>query len=77
MNLTKEELDSLKPLSKNDSLIIQQSDKRNSIIITKDDYSQKMQTILSDCSKFSEIYIAEKKAFECFNQHREINYRSP
>ena len=62
MNLTKEELDSLKLLSKKDSLIIQQSDKGNSIaIINKDDYSQKMQTILSDTSKFSEICITKEK----------------
>ena len=62
MNLTKEELDSLKSLSKKDSLIIQQSDKGNSIaIINKDDYSQKMQTILSDTSKFSEICITKEK----------------
>ena len=62
LNLTKEELDSLKSLSKKDSLIIQQSDKGNSIaIINKDDYSQKMQTILSDTSKFSEICITKEK----------------
>ena len=43
LNLTKEEFASLKSLSKNDSLIIQKSDKGNSIaIIGKDDYLQKM-----------------------------------
>ena len=43
LNLTKEEFASLKSLSKNDSLIIQKSDKGNSItIIDKDDYLQKM-----------------------------------
>ena len=39
LNLTKERFTSLKSLSKNDSLIIQNSDKGNSIaIINKDDY---------------------------------------
>ena len=39
LNLTKEELDLLKSLSKNDNLNIQQSDKGNSMaIINKDDY---------------------------------------
>ena len=43
LNLTKEEFASLKSLLKNDSLIIQISDKGNSIAITgKDDYLQQM-----------------------------------
>ena len=62
MNLTKEELALLKPLSKNDSSIIQKSDKDNSIdIIAKDDHLQKMWNILPDSSDFSEICIANKK----------------
>ena len=51
MNLTKEEFALLKSLSKNDSLIIQKSDKGNSIaVIDKNDYLQKMWNILSDSS---------------------------
>ena len=51
LNLTIEEFASLKSLSKNDNLIIQKSDKGNSIsIIDKDDYLQKMQNFLSDSS---------------------------
>ena len=62
MNLTKEELALLKPLSKNDSSIIQKSDKDNSIdIIAKDDHLQKMWNILPDSSDFYEICIANKK----------------
>ena len=62
MNLTKEEFALLKSLSKNDSLIIQKSDKGNSIaIIDKDDYLQKMQNILSDSRRFSEICMANEK----------------
>ena len=62
MNLTKEELALLKPLSKNDSSIIQKSDKDNSIdIIAKDDHLQKMWNILPDSSDFSKICIANKK----------------
>ena len=49
-------------MSKNDSLIIQKSDKGKSIaIIDKDNYLQKVRNIPSDCSKFSEICIANKK----------------
>ena len=62
LNLTKAEFASLKSLSKNDSLIIQKSDKGNSIaIINKDDYLQKKRNILSDFSKFSEICITKEK----------------
>ena len=62
MNLTKEEFASLKSLSKNDSLVIQKSDKGNSIaIIDKDDYLQKMRNILSDSSKFSEFFVTNEK----------------
>ena len=62
LNLTKEEFASLKSLSKNDSLIIQKSDKGNPIaIIDKDDSSQKMRNILSDSSKFSEVFITNEK----------------
>ena len=62
LNLTKEEFASLKSLSKNDSLIIQKSDKGNSIAITgKDDYLQQMWNILSDSSKFSEVVVTNEK----------------
>ena len=67
MNLTKEEFASLKSLSKNDSLIIQKSDKGNFIaIIDKDDYLQKMRNILSDSSKFSEVSVTNEKHLNFF-----------
>ena len=62
LNLTKEEFASLKSLSKNDSLIIQKSDKGNSIaIVDKDDYLQKERNILSDSNKFSEVFLTNEK----------------
>ena len=43
-------------------MIIQKLDKGNSIaIIDKDDYLQKMQNILSDSSKFSKVFVTNKK----------------
>ena len=61
LNLTKEEFASLESLSKSNSNQIQKSDQWNSIVIVnKDDYVQKMQNILSDFSKFSEICIAKE-----------------
>ena len=61
LNLTIEEFASLESLSKSNSNQIQKSDQWNSIVIVnKDDYVQKMQNILSDFSKFSEICIAKE-----------------
>ena len=68
LNLTKEEFSLLKPLPKDDRLIIQKSDKGNSIIIisNKDNYLQNMQNILYDSSKFSEVCIAKEKHLSFF-----------
>ena len=57
LNLTSEEFAALKSLSKNKNLIVQKSDKGNSIaIIDKSDYLEKMQNILSDSSKFTQVH---------------------
>ena len=62
LNLTTEEFAVLKSLSKNKNLIIQKSDKGNSIaIIDKCDYLEKMRNILSDSSKFTQVSVAEDK----------------
>ena len=76
LNLTKEEFALLKSLSKNESFIIQKSDNRNSIaIIAKDGYLQKIQNILSDSSKFSEICAANEKHFIFLvNMEKQITY---
>ena len=67
LNSTKEEFSLLKPLSKDDRLIIQKSDKGNSIIISnKDNNLQNMQNILYDSSKFSEVCIAKEKHLSFF-----------
>ena len=77
MNLTKEEFASLKSLSKNDSLIIQKSDKGNSVaIIDKDDYLQKMWNILCDSSKLSEIFVTNEKHLNFLVNIEQQNYRS-
>ena len=66
-NETKEEFASLKSLSKNDSLIIQKSDKENSItVINKDNYLRKMRNIQSDSSKFFKNFITIEKHLKFF-----------
>ena len=62
LNLTPEELAALKSLSKNQNVVIQKSDRDKSIaIIDKNKYLKKMRNILSDCSKFTKVSIAEDK----------------
>ena len=53
-NLSKEEFTALQNLSKNKDLIIQKSDKGNSVVIVqRQGYLEKMIDILSDQKKFS------------------------
>ena len=55
-NLSKEEFTALQNLSKNKDLIIQKSDKGNSVVIVqRQDYLEKMNDILSDQNKFSKV----------------------
>ena len=62
LNLSPEEFAALRSLSKNISLIIQKSDNGNSVaIIDKSDYLEKMRSILSDSSKFTQVSISEDK----------------
>ena len=53
---------SIKVTFKKNNLIIQKSDKGNSIaIIDKSDYLEKTRNILSDSSKFTQVSVAEDK----------------
>ena len=62
LNLTTEEFAVLKSLSKNKNLIIQKSDKGNSIaIIDKRDCLEKMRNTLSDTIKSTQVSVAEGK----------------
>ena len=62
LNLTTEELATLKSLSKNKNLIIQELGNCNSIaIIDKSDYFKKMRNILPDSSKFTQVSVGEDK----------------
>ena len=59
-NLSKEEFTALQNLSKNKDLIIQKSDKGNSVVIVqKQDYLEKMNDILSDQKKFSKVRLKD------------------
>ena len=76
LNLASEELEALKLLSKNKSLIIQKSDKGNSIaIIGKTYYLEKMRNILSHSSKFTQVSVTKDKQLNLIS-NVETYYRS-
>ena len=59
-NLNKDEISALKILSKNKDLLIQKSDKGNSmVLIDKSDYLDKMCNILSDCKKLVQSSVVD------------------
>ena len=61
-SLNKDEISALKTLSKNNDLIIQKSDKGNSIVlINKSDYIDQMYNILSDSKKFGKSSVVGEK----------------
>ena len=59
-NLNKDEISALKILSKNNDLLIQKSDKGNSmVLIDKSDYLDKMCNILSDSKKLVQSSVVD------------------
>ena len=62
MNITKEEFNALKELKNVENLIIQKSDKGNSVVlIDKEIYVGKMKSILNDKQKFLELNLTENE----------------
>ena len=75
-NLSKQELTALTNLSKNKDIVIQKSDKGNSVVIVdKDTYIKRMENLLSDQRKF-EKFTLKSDAFLNFvvNQEKRIEY---
>ena len=73
-NLSKEELAALTNLSKNKDIVIQKSDKVNSLVIVdKDTYMKRMENLLSDRRKFEKVTL-ENDVFLNFvvNQEKRI-----
>ena len=74
-NLTKGELTTLANLSKNKDIVIQKSDKGNSVVIVdKDTYIKRMENLLSDQRKFEKVTL-KNDAFLNFlvNQEKRID----
>ena len=74
-NLSKEEFIALQNLSKNKDLIIQISDKGNSVVIVqRQDYLKKMNDILSDQRKFSKVSLKDDILLNfAINQEKHID----
>ena len=75
-NLSKEEYESFLNLAYNKNIIIQKSDKGNSVVIIDSaTYTRKMENILSDTSKFvqfSEAYKVNKELRHVFDMEKDI-----
>ena len=64
LNLCREEYQALKNLSSNKDIVIQKSDKGNSVVIVnRDDYIKKMQEMVDDESKFEKVKVKEGKDY--------------
>ena len=62
--MTKEEFETLQKLSAREDLVIQKSDKGNSVVIlNKADYLLKMQELISDPDKFVKVNVEVGKDY--------------
>ena len=73
-NLSKEEFAALPNLSKNKDLIIQKSDKGNSVVIVQRQDLEKMNDILSDQKKYSKVSLKDGTLLDfAINQEKHID----
>ena len=73
-NLSKEELTALTNLSKNKDIIIQKSDKGNSVVIVdKDTYIKRMENLLIDQKKFEKVTLKNDFLNFVINQEKRID----
>ena len=64
LNLSRDEYNALKNLSSLKNIIIQKSDKRNSVVLmNRDDYINRMETLISDPAKFQILSVPENKDY--------------
>ena len=62
--MSKPEFDALKKLSSNKDIVIQKSDKGNSVVIVnRDDYLRRMQEMVDDVSKFEKVDVKDGKDY--------------
>ena len=70
LNISKEEFLALKGLSSNKDVILQKTDKGNSVVlVNKANYTKRMKELLSDVSKFEQITVEPGKEINLLLQH--------
>ena len=64
LNLSRDEYNALKNLSSLNNIIIQKSDKGNSVVLMNcDDYINRMDTLISDPAKYQKLLVSENKDY--------------
>ena len=73
LNISKEEHVALKGLSANNDLIIQKSDKGNSVVLlNRNDYIKRLNEMLSDSSKFKKLNVKAGKEIVLLQQENRL-----
>ena len=73
LNLSREEYNALKTLSSLKNIIIQKSDKGNSVVVmNRDDYINPMQTLISDLARFQILSVPENKDYNLMVKEKRL-----
>ena len=71
LNLSQEEYNSLKKLSSNKDIVIQKSDKGNSVVIVnREDYLKRMQELVDDPAKFEKLSVKQGKDYNFMKKEK-------
>ena len=73
LNLSRVEYNALKNLSSLKNIIIQKSDKENSVVVmNRDDYINRMETLTPDQAKFQKLLVSENKNYNFMVQEKKL-----
>ena len=73
LNLSRDEYNALKNLSSLKNIIIQKSDKENSVVVmNRDDYINRMETLISDQAKFQKLLVSENKDYNFMVKEKKL-----
>ena len=75
LNLSRDEYNALKNLSSLKNIIIQKSDKENSVVVmNRDDYINWMETLISDQAKFQKLLVSENKDYNFMVKEKKVSW---
>ena len=73
LNLSRDEYNALKNLLSLKNFIIQRSDKGNSVVLmNRDDYINRMETLISDPAKFQKLSWTRKQGLQLYGQRKRL-----